>query len=68
MRLKIGDDKYALRYPQERPLENKHVDTWDENGVYLGIGCAFYTKKCGICILINGVKFDSNHIVNWYPK
>ena len=65
MRLLIEPETYALHYPQERPIEGTRVKAWNELGEFLGEGIAIYTRACGIAILVNGTKYDSNRVVHW---
>jgi hypothetical protein len=65
MRLKIGGDKYASYYPQERPLPGASIKIWDDKGVYLGFGSAFDTRKCGVVLIVKGRTIDSNEIAHW---
>lgn len=64
-RLRIAEGKFAAYFPQERPLSGARVIAWDENGNLLGVGFGLYTRQTGIAIIINGKKYDSNHVIHW---
>lgn len=64
-RLRIAEDRYAKYFPQERPLDGAQIIAWDENGNLLGIGFGCFTKESGIAIVVDGNKYDSNHVIHW---
>ncbi|MFV8873596.1 hypothetical protein ABQ345_09335 [Serratia fonticola] len=64
-RLRIAEGKFAAYFPQERPLSGARVIAWDESGNLLGVGFGLETRQTGIAIIINGKKYDSNHVIHW---
>ncbi len=68
-RLRIAEGEFAAYFPQERPVSGARVIAWDESGHLLGIGFGRDTRGSGIAIVVEGKKYDSNHIIHWcnYP-
>ncbi|EPP3317120.1 hypothetical protein ACT9D3_003899 [Salmonella enterica subsp. diarizonae serovar 50:r:z] len=68
-RLRIAEGEFAAYFPQERPVSGARVIAWDESGHLLGIGFGRDTRGSGIAIIVEGKKYDSNHIIHWcnYP-
>lgn len=68
-RLRIAEGEFAAYFPQERPVSGARVIAWDESGHLLGIGFGRDTRESGIAIIVEGKKYDSNHIIHWcnYP-
>lgn len=68
-RLRIAEGEFAAYFPQERPASGARVIAWDESGHLLGIGFGRDTRGSGIAIVVEGKKYDSNHIIHWcnYP-
>ncbi|EDX4491369.1 hypothetical protein AHR05_004739 [Salmonella enterica subsp. salamae] len=68
-RLRIAEGEFAAYFPQERPVSGARVIAWDESGHLLGIGFCRDTRESGIAIIVEGKKYDSNHIIHWcnYP-
>ncbi|POD92307.1 hypothetical protein [Pectobacterium odoriferum] len=64
-RLRIAEGRYAAYFPQERPIAGTRVIAWDEKGNLLGVGFGRDTRETGITIVINGKKYDSNHVLHW---
>lgn len=65
MRLQYEPGKFASSFPQERPLPAWKVRVLDTHGVFMGIGTPIETRDTGVAIMIDGKKFDSNHILHW---
>lgn len=65
MRLKVGEEKWAGYFPQERPLKGRKLKVWGEHGGYLGEGRATETRHSGGGIYAAGKYFDSNYILHW---
>ncbi|EAS5032323.1 hypothetical protein D7X38_21165 [Salmonella enterica] len=68
-RLRIAEGEFAAYFPQERPVSGARVIAWDESGHLLGIGFGRDTRESGIAIIVEGKKYDSNHVIHWcnYP-
>ncbi|HIC6876334.1 TPA: hypothetical protein ACW5LK_000648 [Salmonella enterica subsp. enterica serovar Aberdeen] len=68
-RLRIAEGEFAAYFPQERPVSGARVIAWDESGHLLGIGFGRDTRGSSIAIVVEGKKYDSNHIIHWcnYP-
>lgn len=64
MRLKIAGGKYALYYPQERPVTGRKIVVWDDGGNYLGLGFAV-NHSCGVVLRVKGKTIDSNSTAHW---
>ncbi|MEQ0318067.1 hypothetical protein ABLV51_19375 [Klebsiella sp. GB_Kp051] len=64
-RLRVAEGRYAAYFPQERPLDGAQIIAWDENGNLLGIGFGRDTRDTGVAIIVNGKKYDSNHVIHW---
>lgn len=64
-RLRVAEGRYAAFFPQERPLDGAQIIAWDENGNLLGIGFGRDTRDTGVAIIVNGKKYDSNHVIHW---
>jgi hypothetical protein len=69
MRLKVGENKWASYFPQERPLDDVVLKVWDEAGDFLGKGHATHFRESGGGIFVAGRRYDSNHVLHWiYDK
>lgn len=64
-RLRVAEGRYAAYFPQERPLDGAKIIAWDERGNLLGTGYGRDTRDTGIAIIVNGKKYDSNHVIHW---
>ncbi|WP_155765186.1 hypothetical protein [Raoultella ornithinolytica] len=64
-RLRVAEGRYAAYFPQERPLDGAQIIAWDENGNLLGVGFGRNTRDTGVAIIVNGKKYDSNHVIHW---
>lgn len=65
MRLRVGENKWASYFPQERPLNGRKLKVWAEHGGFLGEGLATERRKTGGGIFAAGKHFDSNYILHW---
>lgn len=65
MRLKVGEDKWALYFPQERPLTGRKLKVWAENGDFMGSGLGTHRRDSGGGIFAADKHCDSNHILHW---
>ena len=59
--------KYA-KFPMERPITGRKVLVKFGLGSVLE-GVAVYGRSSGVCIMINGKRYDSNNTLYWrYPQ
>lgn len=46
-------------------VDGAQIIAWDENGNLLGVGFGLDTRDTGVAIIVNGKKYDSNHVIHW---
>lgn len=65
---KLCGNKQRNKFPCTRPLDGHEVDVFDVSGNYLGAGVGAVCRRSGGCIVVNGVRYDSNHTLLWQHK